>query len=54
MTNRTIAALQELAQSITDCPADARELKVYGHLPEHLVDVLQDIEADQILVEILN
>lgn len=52
MTERTKAALRELALSITETPSDARELKPYGDMPLHLIDVMEDLAAEALIEEL--
>jgi len=42
MTRRTYEALLALAQALTDNPEDAHELEMYGELPMHLADCIED------------
>ncbi|MGB5133656.1 MAG: hypothetical protein WBN89_00620 [Prochlorococcaceae cyanobacterium] len=38
----TLRALHALTVALTEHPADVATLKVYGHIPMHLADVLND------------
>lgn len=42
MTERTLAALVELAAAVAASTDDCRELQIYGSLPEHLADAVAD------------
>ena len=46
MTDRTLAALAELAASLSQSASDISLLKPYGDLPTHLVDAIADFEFD--------
>ena len=39
-----IAALKALGKALADNPEDISELQLYGHLADHLSDVLDDLE----------
>lgn len=41
----TIAAAQALAQVLLAHPEDVAEARVYGNLPEHLADLIDDQES---------
>ena len=42
----TSAALRLLVAALTAHPEDIATLNVYGNLPEHLADVISDIEEE--------
>ncbi len=42
----TIAALRLLASALAAHPDDLRTLAVYGDMPEHLADALDDYAGD--------
>jgi len=44
MEHRTRRALEALARALAVDPDGARELMVYGHVPVHLVDALDDLD----------
>jgi hypothetical protein len=44
MNPDTIAALRLLVLALEVHPEDLAELAAYGNLPEHLADVIDDIE----------
>lgn len=46
MTTKTYEALLALAQALTDNPEDARELAIYGGLPMHLDDCINDYASE--------
>jgi hypothetical protein len=46
MHPETLAALVRLAEVLTANPADAAALAVYGSLPEHLADAIEDHEPE--------
>jgi hypothetical protein len=43
----TIAALELLAHALATHPEDRKALGVYGHLPTHLADALEDHMPDE-------
>ena len=43
----TLAALRLLAVTLILHPEDAAELSDYGHLPDHLADVISDQLEDE-------
>lgn len=46
MHPNVIAALKALGQALADNPQDISELQLYGHLADHLSDVLNDLELE--------
>lgn len=42
----TLAALEQLAAALLANPADALALAIYGHLPEHVADALDDHQSE--------
>ena len=49
MTNlnpTTLTAVRGLVDAITAHPEDLRLMKVYGNLPQHLLDLVSDFEDD--------
>ena len=47
MTEKTRAAIQQLAEALVGNPEDVRILKVYGDLPSHLADALADYSSEE-------
>lgn len=46
MNDTTLAALRALADALFRNPADARALQIYGQMPRHLADALEDYDPD--------
>jgi len=46
MTDQTYNAMLSLAQALLDNPDDAKDLMIYGNLPQHLLDAISDYEDD--------
>ena len=42
----TLAAMRALFQALHDHPQDRAALAVYGQLPVHLADALEDLEEE--------
>jgi len=47
MHNDTIAAARLLALALEAHPEDLAELAIYGGLPEHLSDLIADVDTDE-------
>ena len=44
MHDETIEALRRLAVVLMKHPEDVQELQLYGELPDHLSDILNDLD----------
>ena len=38
----TLEAVESVAQALIDHPEDLKELKIYGDIPAHVLDILTD------------
>jgi hypothetical protein len=47
LNDETLAAIDALAEALVRHPEDVSPLMLYGHLPEHLMDLIADYFPDE-------